>query len=1303
MAKKKITTKRKTTSKKKLKTPIKKTSTKKKLTSTTKNKSLTTIKKKFPPPSAYPLWLNNALSFIKKKDINGESYFESAINIITNIPGYAFLNLYITETGESHSPTILPSFFLLRIHQKNNAMNTAIANEGKEKFPLFIPKKEKLPFPWEEERLIEKNSNKNDFLRLYQYENETMHSSGVEEKTYVFYQPLWNRSNAIGAVSIVFEKKSSLSKASLPYLETAKLFLVNSLINERLYFYSEDVKKQESELRSSFIDLKKQFLKIKKETKNKENHLLSVIEKEKKEKDKEERGRKENQKALTSLEIEGIKLKDDLEKQKNKSVHLTSELSSAIENNQRLVTQEEKQRQEKEELSKKLSYFENAKNEIETLFQQKQQEFTQEKEELSKKLSYFENAKNEIETLFQQKQQEFTQEKEELSKKLSYFENAKNEIETLFQQKQQEFTQEKEELSKKLSYFENAKNEIETLFQQKQQEFTQEKEELSKKLSYFENAKNEIETLFQQKQQEYSYREEELKRELQKNQTELEKIKEEVVATLQNERQNMQEHFDEKHKEIYQNYKEKDKEAKEAKKQIVKTERRFEQVQSFSTKKEKDDKEKQEKLQKEISSLQNLFEQYKGKAKKTEEGLQDKIRKIKQEGIEESNFFQMEKAKQKEKLLQHEKEIPILKKQKTEGEYALKKEKEKTENLHEKEKSLQDQLDEKNKEIQAQITQNRKDKGERKFQLLDELRKQRQEYNEKIRIAVEDRKAKEAMQLEKHKIEKENDSLIEQRTISLQQLAEAESKYHNQEKELQTFNQEMANLREEQKKLKTAIRAQSNELNTSYEEKRAIEKTFHTHKDREIHLEKALFSVNKEVYFQKAHLDAEKEKRLEADEQILKKNQQIETLQKSLHSAHMKQKRWEQERMHAFQNEKEEKNKSQPLLPTILHSLSHGKNLEEKILLLDKGFLPEEQIERIFVYSLFEKERIQWEGGYWQKKSLFSDLPIIFSIGDSAFGEVFTNPYPKIITETDEIQNIDLPVIVKKYILAKHTDILEAEKKESLLPHTIAIFPLLTNGTVSGVLTLSSQKKQVFEKKTIIETISQITPLLSIALQQAKHGDTLHKKQESIQSLYQFNGYLQNRYANAIKNIQQIVQKLKTQLPQNLTSDLLQSINSFPNLLSIHTQNDSKERDYHFINWIKLAGERAQNKVGVSFEHKIDKEATRELIKATGENYPSLYWLTFEIIENIIQHSQATKMHIRLEKKDTKIQFNITDNGDGLARTSERKEIDHVGKDFKNIHSLAKLCGGHIELGKDERGFGLSITVNWLERGQNAS
>lgn len=115
-------------------------------------------------------------------------------------------------------------------------------------------------------------------------------------------------------------------------------------------------------------------------------------------------------------------------------------------------------------------------------------------------------------------------------------------------------------------------------------------------------------------------------------------------------------------------------------------------------------------------------------------------------------------------------------------------------------------------------------------------------------------------------------------------------------------------------------------------------------------------------------------------------------------------------------------------------------------------------------------------------------------------------------------------------------------------------------------------------------------------------------------------------------------------------------------------------------------------------------------IHANGEVEPlspqlksTLFRIAQEAINNIVKHSKAQQVEIKLSQRENNIQLEVQDDGEGFDLTIVRQEalrLQHLG--LLGIQERAELAGGDVQL-RSEPGSGtrILVTVPFSDTGEN--
>jgi signal transduction histidine kinase len=118
----------------------------------------------------------------------------------------------------------------------------------------------------------------------------------------------------------------------------------------------------------------------------------------------------------------------------------------------------------------------------------------------------------------------------------------------------------------------------------------------------------------------------------------------------------------------------------------------------------------------------------------------------------------------------------------------------------------------------------------------------------------------------------------------------------------------------------------------------------------------------------------------------------------------------------------------------------------------------------------------------------------------------------------------------------------------------------------------------------------------------------------------------------------------------------------------------------HEINWMEKAGQYEIEYITAG-DKMSNNNPDKDLI---------LFRITQEILNNIIKHSLATRIIIKLEYQETSLQLQIVDNGNGFD--IDEIPADQKGMGLQNIQKRAGIIGGEVII-RSQAGEGTSIDI----------
>jgi len=96
------------------------------------------------------------------------------------------------------------------------------------------------------------------------------------------------------------------------------------------------------------------------------------------------------------------------------------------------------------------------------------------------------------------------------------------------------------------------------------------------------------------------------------------------------------------------------------------------------------------------------------------------------------------------------------------------------------------------------------------------------------------------------------------------------------------------------------------------------------------------------------------------------------------------------------------------------------------------------------------------------------------------------------------------------------------------------------------------------------------------------------------------------------------------------------------------------------------------------------------LIKLSNEQRRNLYLVTKEALNNVMKHANASKVKLSMRVDKGIIAFEVTDNGNGMQCSTDRK----AGNGLKNMRKRMEDIGGAIEWVDQEKGVKVVYTLD---------
>ncbi len=517
-----------------------------------------------------------------------------------------------------------------------------------------------------------------------------------------------------------------------------------------------------------------------------------------------------------------------------------------------------------------------------------------------------------------------------------------------------------------------------------------------------------------------------------------------------------------------------------------------------------------------------------------------------------------------------------------------------------------------------------------------------------------------------------------ERKISALERNLKEAREENEKKEIQIAEQQ-----EEKNQLLTRLKLRMEELEKSRESETHLKQEIAVQKDREIRLEQAIAGLESEKQLLKGAIARNEEDLGGARRSLADLEKNIKNLQSDVADASAREKKLSEELQQAQNREKYSRREGH-LLALAAHTLSNAPDFTEKLKILAGRMPGEQKIGRIVVYSLIDegflevKDAVDTQTG----NVLLTLRGRRIALSQTVFGQTLA---------TGEIQALPLKKDSPPDVPFGGTEEINSEKLRYFLG-----VPLLESEKVIGLMTVAGFIKEPSDD--MLRFLKNISPLIAIALKYERNHFELEEYKKNIGYYDEVGSFLQYRSLKSAQEIQSIVGRLQENL-QNPASptqtELLRRLESAAQrpLAKFDEKSDLAEMLQSFI---IESGKLAASKTGLSFEYELPADILGSLHSRIGRSIRNLFWLVGEAVDNTIRHSQAGRLWIALTEDDENFDLLISDNGEGIVRTSGKENPDGMG--LKAIRNLAFASGGEASFEKGPQGYGLSVRVAWSKK-----
>ncbi len=536
---------------------------------------------------------------------------------------------------------------------------------------------------------------------------------------------------------------------------------------------------------------------------------------------------------------------------------------------------------------------------------------------------------------------------------------------------------------------------------------------------------------------------------------------------------------------------------------------------------------------------------------------------------------------------------------------------------------------------------------------------------------------------------KENEETIRELTTQLDTRA----------RELAEHQERIKKLLVERDGLKNDLTTRGNELGEARGQVKQLKQELGIHRERETRLEQDIARLEEKIHNLKTQITAGKGRETEMETAIAGFKKEIDSYKTDLAEMQAKEKRLNEDLTAARERERGSKEEGH-LLASITHSISNVVELSDKLqFVVDRAF-EDCGIERIALFSLVGENQLRLEDGFWSKHRLNFLKHRHFSMSDTAFGQAIASGKPQRVKPQKALPNPDLPDPIHQAI----SQYFAAEKLKNSNANLLSylLVPLSESGRVLGLLTVAAPKADAFSDQ-VVRLMENVSPVLAIGLKYEHNLSELRRFHATTRFRDNALDYLQDRFMKAGADIRKIASAIEVKIPRQseepwFDDSVLYKIASLSEMPVLHLKDESRSAP-EFETWLSILARRCAEKINLEQEVKVDMESLHLLHHHLGASFKFLFWLAAEALENVIRHSQATRLTITVaQPENSRIRLAIVDNGEGLVRTSGTEKPD--GHGLRAIQNLGQSTGGTVRFGRDENNHGLAIEILWdLESG----
>ncbi len=415
----------------------------------------------------------------------------------------------------------------------------------------------------------------------------------------------------------------------------------------------------------------------------------------------------------------------------------------------------------------------------------------------------------------------------------------------------------------------------------------------------------------------------------------------------------------------------------------------------------------------------------------------------------------------------------------------------------------------------------------------------------------------------------------------------------------------------------------------------------------------------------------------------------VTNLKEDLHDT-MKQKESLHEELTRAQSREKGAREEGMLFTGLLETLSIYESFTDKLHYVIQSAPFPSPVVRTVLFSAVDENTLEYHSviaGDLEWKAL---LGIHVPLSNTAFGNAFASGHTEYLTR---IPDADFP-------LPEGLDLESLIPDYGQLPYVASylILPLFDGGRVTGAAVFGMSEAKA-PGETALHIFQHLSPLLATALRFDIINNGFSRFNLGMESLKRMNRHIQERYLEFATFTRKLLEGSAQATSEPENGGPGKNLDEIPRLTRIVTLLPEGtipvKKDEHFIDWVSRLCQTLEETMKLEQMIEIEPEALRRLSVHWDGDLSPLYWITLEAIDNVARHSMARnlKVHLKENRKDI-ITFSIVDSGEGLLRTAGTEEPKQ-GKGLVAIRHLTSITDGELRLGRDEKGYGLGLNIEW--------